>query len=70
MKWERFVPLARYTESWRQKRKLLDRGLRARAIAAYHPVQQTKTRILLNNLLEYPDEWEAHLVQLVTFHLC
>jgi len=65
MKWYWFVPVAKYTERWRQARKLLDRGLRPAAAAAYHPMQQVKARVLLSDLLTNPDEWEAHLEELV-----
>jgi len=61
MKWEWFVGLARYTDYWRQARKLLDRGLRPGAITVYHPLQQTNARVLLARLLENPKELEAHL---------
>jgi cytochrome P450 len=65
MSWEWVMPFARYTGSWRQARKLLDRGLRPGAIAAYHPTQQMKARVLLANLLTSPNEWESHLEQFV-----
>jgi cytochrome P450 len=61
MRWEWVVPFARYTEFFRQARKILDRGLRPGAVAAYRPVQQTKARALLSQLLANPDDWEAHL---------
>jgi len=61
MKWNWLVAFAGYTEYWRHARKLLDRGLRPRAIAAYHPLQRIKTRILLSQLLETPNELEAQL---------
>lgn len=61
MRWEWLVPFSRYTEFWRQARKLLDRGLRPGAVATYRPVQQAKARVLLTQLLNEPDEWEAHL---------
>ena len=61
MRWEWVVPFARYTEFWRQARRLLDRGLRPGAVAAYRPVQQAKARVLLAQLLANPDDWEAHL---------
>jgi cytochrome P450 len=61
MRWEWVVPFARYTEFWRQARKVLDRGLRPGAVAAYRPVQQAKARALLFQLLTSPDDWETHL---------
>jgi hypothetical protein len=69
MKWEWLVPLTRYTEFWRQARKLLDRGLRTGALAVYRPVLETKAHILLVRLLENPDMWEAHIEQFVIFLL-
>jgi cytochrome P450 len=70
MSWEWVMPFARYTGPWRQARKLLDRGLRPGAIAAYRPTQQMKARVLLADLLTSPNEWESHLEQFValTFH--
>ena len=67
MSWEWLVPFARYTEFWRQARKLLDRGLRPGTVAAYRPVQQAKARVLLTRLLATPDDWEAHLEWFVVF---
>ena len=61
MKWEWLVPLVRYTEFWRQARKLLDRGLRPGAVVEYHPLQQMKVHALLARLLTNPDQWEVHL---------
>ncbi|KAH9957215.1 cytochrome P450 [Russula dissimulans] len=61
MKWHWFVPVARYTDLWRQSRKLLDRGLRPAGAALYRPLQQAKARVLLSDLLANPDEWEAYL---------
>jgi hypothetical protein len=61
MKWEWLVQLARYGESWREARKLLDRGLRTGALAVYQPMLQTKAHVLLIHLLEDPDAWNAHL---------
>ena len=68
MSCEGVMPLARYTDSWRQARKLVDRDLRTGALAVYRPVQQTKARALLINLLDNPDGWEAHLEWFVGFY--
>ena len=61
MEFEWALPLARYTEQWRQGRKLLDRSLGAGTSSAYRPLQQLKTRLLLTRLLVSPHEWEAHI---------
>jgi hypothetical protein len=61
MMWEWVVPFARYTKFWRQAHKVLDRGLRPGAVAAYRPVQQAKARALLFQLLSNSDDWETHL---------
>ncbi|KAH9952752.1 cytochrome P450 [Russula dissimulans] len=66
MKWGWFVPLVRYTEFWRQTRRLLERGLRPGAVIAYRHLQQTKARALLSRLLTEPDQWEAHFEYLLT----
>ena len=67
MKWDWVVPVAGYTEFWRQTRKLLDRGLRPATASVYRPLQQTKARALLVHLLAKPDEWEAQLEEYVIF---
>jgi hypothetical protein len=61
MEWSWFLPTARYAEPWRQGRKLLDRGLRPGAAAAYRPMQEVKARVLLTRILGSPDDWEAHV---------
>src|ERR1700742_264054 len=67
MKWEWLLPLARYTEYWRRARKLLDRVLRAGALALYRPMLQTQAHVFLMHLLANPDEWEAHLELCIVF---
>ncbi|KAF8259263.1 cytochrome P450 [Lactarius quietus] len=61
MGWDWLVPFSRYTEFWREGRKLLDRGLRPGAVATYRPMQQTRARVLLTRLLTSPDKWEEHI---------
>jgi cytochrome P450 len=67
MKWGWIVTFSRYTESWRLARKLLDRSLRPAAVAGYRPLMQTKTHVLLTQLLSNPDQLEAHLHRFVLF---
>ena len=61
MEWGWFLPTARYGESWRQGRKLLDRSLRPGAAAEYRPIQGARARVLLTRMLESPEDWEAHI---------
>ena len=61
MEWGWFLPAARYGEPWRQGRKLLDRGLRPGAAATYHPMQESKARVLLTRILKEPKNWVAHV---------
>ncbi|KAI9448698.1 cytochrome P450 [Lactarius psammicola] len=58
------VPFARYSDFWRQARKVLDPGFRPGALMAHRPMVQTKTRTFLTRLLASPDEWEAHIERL------
>ena len=69
MKWEWNLAFSNPTESWRLARKLLNRSLRPVTIAAYYPLLQTKTHVLLTQVLANPDELDSHLHQFVTF-LC
>jgi cytochrome P450 len=55
------LPLIRFGEPWRQGRKVLDRGLRPGAAAAYRPMQESKARLLLTRMLKDPKDWEAHV---------
>ena len=61
MEWGWFLPAARNGETWRQGRKLLDRGLRPGAASAYRPMQESKARVLLTRILKEPKDWEAHV---------
>ncbi|KAF8268841.1 cytochrome P450 [Lactarius quietus] len=61
MEWHWQIPIARYDESWRQGRKLLDRGLRPSASATYRSMQQARVRVLLTRLLATPDQWRPHI---------
>jgi hypothetical protein len=67
MKWEWNLAFSNPTESWRLARKLLNRSLRPVTIAAYYPLLQTKTHVLLTQVLANPDELDSHLHQFVTF---
>jgi hypothetical protein len=60
---------SKYNESLRQSRKLMHRNLRPAAIATYRPVLQTKTHVLLTQLLANPGNFEDRLYQFVTFPL-
>jgi len=55
------LPTARYGEFWRQGRKVLDRGLRPGAAAAYRAMQASKARLFLTRMLKDPKDWEAHI---------
>ncbi|KAH9970767.1 cytochrome P450 [Russula compacta] len=61
MGWQWFLPTARYGESWRQGRKVLDRGLGPRAAVVHRTFQESTARVLLTRILASPDEWEAHV---------
>ncbi|KAI0251161.1 cytochrome P450 [Lactifluus subvellereus] len=61
MDWEWSLSLTKYGESWRLSRRLIDRGLRPGPVAAYRPMQQMKTRLLLTRILASPHQWEAHV---------
>jgi hypothetical protein len=56
-----FIAPARFAEHWHQGRKLLDRSLGPGAAAAYRPIQEAKTCVLLTRILESPGDWEAHV---------
>jgi len=61
LEWNWQLPMARYGETWRHGRKLLDRVLRPGAAATYRPMQQARARVLLSRLLLNPNEWKAHV---------
>lgn len=65
MEWGWLVPFARYTDFWRQARKLVDPVFRQGALVAYRPMIQMKTRTFLARLLASPGEWEAHIERFV-----
>ena len=61
MKWNWQLPLARIGETWRQGRKMLDRGLRPGAAATHRALQQARVHVLLTRLLATPNEWQNHV---------
>ncbi|KAI0302456.1 cytochrome P450 [Multifurca ochricompacta] len=61
MEWHWVLPTARYGDTWRPARRLLDRGLRPGAAASYRPMQQARARVLMTRLLASPDKWEDHI---------
>lgn len=42
-------------------RKMMNSGMNVRAVKKYEPIQDIQTMILLNNLLQTPDKFIAHL---------
>ena len=65
MDWEWNVAFSKYTKSFREARKLLDRSFRPTAIATFRPQLQMKTHVLLTEMLRNPDELDAHVHQFV-----
>ncbi|KAH9971777.1 cytochrome P450 [Russula compacta] len=63
MGWEWFHPTTPYGDYWREGRKLLDRSLRASALAQYRPMQFAKTHDLLYQLLLNPESFH-HQIEL------
>jgi cytochrome P450 len=61
MEWGWFLPEARYGETWRRSRKILDHGLGPGAVTAYRPMQAARAYVLLSRILESPGDWEAHI---------
>ncbi|KAI0253747.1 cytochrome P450 [Lactifluus subvellereus] len=61
MRWQWHLSTARYTESYRLSRKLLDRGLRSGAVASFRQMQQARARGLLAQLLANSNNWETHI---------
>ncbi|KAI0063532.1 cytochrome P450 [Artomyces pyxidatus] len=64
MKWSWFIVAAPYTNEWRHRRKILDRGLRPNAIVQHRPMQKQKTHDFLRRLLTRPEELRAHIEHL------
>ena len=48
-------------DSWREGRKLLDRGLRAGSTISYRQMMQEKTRWFLAQLLSDPNKFHHHI---------
>ncbi|KAI0056400.1 cytochrome P450 [Artomyces pyxidatus] len=61
MEWGWFVPTARFDDSWRAGRKILDRGLRPNVAIQYQPMQTTKVHDLLKHLVSEPEKFKEHI---------
>ncbi|KAI0264199.1 cytochrome P450 [Gloeopeniophorella convolvens] len=61
MGWGTFVPSARYTEAWRQGRRILERGMRPAALVDHRPTQQKQIADLLGRILLRPSEVASHM---------
>ena len=70
MKWDWMMAFAKYTDSWRLGRKLLDRSLRPATITKFHSLLEMKTHYLLTQVLTSPDDLEDHLTQFVASLRC
>lgn len=53
--------MIKYNDRWRLHRRLFHQAFRAEAAYSYQPMQIRKARELLNNLIEDPVNWMAHL---------
>ena len=61
---------SRMNKSYREKRKLLERGLRPGTLPLYRPVLEARVHDFLVRVLAHPDELESHIHQFVGFPLC
>ncbi|KAI9441780.1 cytochrome P450 [Lactarius indigo] len=55
------LPITRYGESWRDRRKIADRSLRPGAMSPYHHRIEEKTRGFLSQLLASPADFRNHI---------
>ncbi|KAI0264150.1 cytochrome P450 [Gloeopeniophorella convolvens] len=61
MGWDLHLTATRFGEKFHMTRNFVERGLRPGEIQKYRHMQQTRTRVLLNRILERPEEFEAHI---------
>jgi cytochrome P450 len=67
MKLDWNMVFSRYNKSFRQARKLLDRGLRPATLPMYRPLLEARAYNFLAQVSANPDELEAHIHQFVVF---
>lgn len=61
MGWEFNVGFIPYGASWRKHRKAMHQALNQQAMLGYRDIQRTKVRQFAQNLLDVPQEMEAHI---------
>ncbi|KAI0264152.1 cytochrome P450 [Gloeopeniophorella convolvens] len=61
MEWDLQLIVTRFGEKFHMTRNFVERGLRPGEIQKYKHMQQTRTCVLLNRILERPEEFEAHI---------
>ncbi|KAI0062665.1 cytochrome P450 [Artomyces pyxidatus] len=61
MEWGWIVPLSRYDDAWRAKRKILDHGMRPNAAVQYQPMQKMKAHDFLKHLASSPEKFREHI---------
>ncbi|KAI0056050.1 cytochrome P450 [Artomyces pyxidatus] len=61
MKWSWFLALSSYTDYFRLRRKILDRGLRPNVAVKYRPMQKRKVHAFLKRLLKKPEHYREHI---------
>ncbi|SJL09788.1 related to cytochrome P450 CYP2 subfamily [Armillaria ostoyae] len=59
--WGTSFTFMRYSNWWRKHRRMFHEYFQLRAVPAYYPVQTKATSVLLQQLLESPDETPHHL---------
>ncbi|KAH7920238.1 CyP450 monooxygenase [Leucogyrophana mollusca] len=61
MGWEFNVGFIRYGDHWRKHRKVMHQGLKPEAMLNYRHIQLEKVHQLIRNILQTPDDMEAHM---------
>ncbi|KIJ57779.1 hypothetical protein HYDPIDRAFT_34800 [Hydnomerulius pinastri MD-312] len=69
MGWEFNVGFLQYGPSWRKHRKAMHQALNLQAMLNYRHIQLNSVRQLVRNILQVPDEMEAHIRTQVLCHL-
>ncbi|KIJ62861.1 hypothetical protein HYDPIDRAFT_30007 [Hydnomerulius pinastri MD-312] len=69
MGWEFNTGLLPYGPLWRKQRKVMHQALNLQAMIKYRHIQLNNVRQLVRNILQVPDEMEAHLKTQVLCHL-
>lgn len=63
MNWSWLITTMQYSDTWRHRRRMLDRSLRPNAAIQYRPMLRSKAHDFLKHMISRPEDFRRHIEQ-------